>query len=126
MIKFVTEVTKQFKEVIQNSHYNKNRQKIVTYPYLTFKIGSEYLENAEGFYVDADIFDMLESSTSKKEYNDLFTIEKALKEQFKKDVMLDDLFIRFNYVRANEIDTKDDLLIRRNLQFYCKVYWRDR
>ena len=120
MIAFLTELTNQFRLVLPESYHDKNRSASVLYPYLTYNFDSEGLErNVEGFYIDVDIFD------NNASYVDIFQVEDALKDHFKDNRKLtDDLFIRFNFLRSNKIPTGDDLIKRRNMQFYCKVDWR--
>ena len=122
MITFLTELTNQFRLVLPESYHDKNRSASVLYPYLTYNFDSEALErNIEGFYIDVDIFD------NNASYVDIFQVEDALKDHFKDNRKLtDDLFIRFNFLRSNKIPTGDDLIKRRNLQFYCKVDWRNK
>lgn len=120
MISLIRELTKEFRTVNQESYYSKNTSETIAYPYLTFKADTERLdEGVDGFYVDVDIFD------SNSSYVNLFTLEEELKNYFKdKNTMLEDMFIRYNFLRSNEIDMLDDLIKRRSLQFYCKVYRR--
>lgn len=124
MINLLKEINKEFRIVSPESFLVKNhksKDKII-YPYITYSLDNESLEHGiDGFYLDVDIFD------SNSSYASLFILEKQLRDHFrKKDIMLDDLFLRFNYLRSNNIDTLDELIKRRNLQFYIKVYWRDR
>lgn len=124
MINLLKEINKEFKLVNNESFLIKNHKgkEEIIYPYLTYKLNTEGLEyGIDGVYLDVDIFD------SNSSYINLFILEKKLRDHFrKKDIMLDDLFLRFNYLRSNNIDTLDELIKRRNLQFYIKVYWRDR
>lgn len=121
MIEVVRELTKEFRLVTDDSYYSKNTSDPIVYPYLTFKADVEELHNGiDGFYVDVDITD------SNSRYVNLFTLEKQLKAHLKnKNTLLDSLFIRYSFLRSNEIDMLDDLIKRRSLQFYCKVYWRE-
>lgn len=122
MIEFVEELTKQFRTVTPESYHEKNRKSTVTYPYLTFDFDTESLErNVEGFDIDVDIFD---NSSS---YTNIFNLEGKLKLHFKDLIILnDDLLMRFNFLRSTKILTGDDMIKRRNLQFYCKVDWRNK
>lgn len=122
MIEFLKELTRQFRAVIPESYHEKNRKEKVIYPYLTFNFDSENLErNIDGFYIDVDIFD------NDSSYINVFEVEGNLKDYFKDNRKLtDDLFIRFNFLRSNKAPTNDDLIKRRNLQFYCKVDWRNK
>ena len=122
MIEFMTTLTAELRKVLPESYHDKNRSASVLYPYLTYNFDSEGLErNVEGFYIDVDIFD------NNASYVDIFQVEDALKDHFKDNRKLtDDLFIRFNFLRSNKIPTGDDLIKRRNLQFYCKVDWRNK
>lgn len=120
MITFLKELTSQFKQVTNESFHEKNRKEKVVYPYLTFDFDSEAIErNIDGFYIDVDIFD------NNSSYLNVFQLEDDLKAHFKDNKKLtDDLYIRFNFLRSVKVPTGDDLIKRRNLQFYCKVDWR--
>jgi len=121
LIEFVQELTSQFRQVTTESFHDRNTKKHVIYPYLTYDFDSEAIErNVDGFYIDVDLFD--ENSS----YTNLFQLESDLKMHFKDNMKLtDDLFIRFNFLRSNNIPTGDEIIKRRNLQFYCKVDWRN-
>ena len=122
MIKLLSRLYQEFGKVTPNRHLIINKSDPVTYPYLTYSLDDEYIErNVDGFYIDVDIFDKSES------YIDVFVMEDALKSHFKDlNVLTSDFLLRFSYQRANTIDTQDDLLIRRNMQLYCKVDWRNK
>ncbi len=122
MINFLKELTNQFRVVMPESYHEKNRKKTVIYPYLTFDFDSEAIEDhIEGLYIDVDIFDNYSS------YTRIFEVEDNLKWYFYKNRKLtDDLFIRFNFLRSTKVPTGDDTIKRRNLQFYCKVDWRNK
>lgn len=104
------------------SFHSINQSAEIKYPYLTFDFDSEDIErNMDGFYIDVDIFD------NNSSYYDIFQAETALKDHFKDNRKLtDELFIRFNFLRSTKIPTGDDKIKRRNLQFYCKVDWRNK
>ena len=122
MIEFLKELNQQFRLVVPESYHERNNKATVVYPYVTYDFDSEAIErNVDGFYVDVDIFDNHSS------YIDIFQIEEALKTHFKDNRKLaDDFFIRFNFLRSNKIPTGDDNIKRRNLQFYCKIDWRNK
>lgn len=122
MIEFVQELTKQFRAVTPESFHEKNRKSTVIYPYLTFDFDAEAIEpNVEGFDIDVDIFD------NNSSYTNIFNLESKLKSHFKDLVILtDDLLMRFNFLRSTKISIGDDMIKRRNLQFYCKVDWRNK
>jgi hypothetical protein len=122
LIEFLKELTSQFKRVTSESFHENNQKKEVIYPYLTYDFDSEALErNQDGFYIDVDIFD------NNSSYMNIFQLEDELKKHFKDNRKLTDkLFIRFNFLRSMKVPTNDDKIKRRNLQFYCKVDWRDK
>ena len=122
MIEFMTTLTAELRKVLAESYHEKNTKTTVDYPYLTFDFDSEAIErNVDGFYIDVDIFD------NNSSYMRVFELEEALKEHFKDNRLLtDEVFVRFNFLRSNKIPTGDDLIKRRNLQFYCKVDWRNK
>ena len=122
MIEFMTVLTAEFRKVLPQSYHEKNTSTNVSYPYLTYDIDAELIErNVDGFYLDVDIFDAHSS------YSNIFDIEDRLRDHFRDNHQItDNLFIRFNFLRSNKIPTGDDLIKRRNLQFYCKVDWRNK
>ena len=122
MIEFMTVLTAEFRKVLPQSYHEKNTSTNVSYPYLTYDIDSESIErNVDGFYLDVDIFDAHSS------FSNVFAIEERLRDHFRDNHQItDNLFIRFNFLRSNKIPTGDDLTKRRNLQFYCKVDWRNK
>lgn len=122
MIEFLKELNQQFRLVVPESYHERNNKATVVYPYVTYDFDSEAIErNVDGFYVDVDIFD------NNSSYIDIFQIEEGLKTHFKDNRKLtDDFFIRFNFLRSNKIPTGDDNIKRRNLQFYCKIDWRNK
>lgn len=121
MITLLKELVLQFREVAPQSYHHQNTASETSYPYLTFDLSGENLEqNVEGFYVDVDIFDNGSS------YMTIFELENRIREHFKGNRKLtDDMFIRFKYLRSNTVSTESKTLKRRNLQFYCKVDWRN-
>lgn len=120
MIPFLQELYKQFTIVHSESYLERNSASTVSYPYLTYDFDSEEIElHTDGFYIDVDIFD------DSGNYLKIFDIESKLKDHFKRNrVMTDDVYIRFSFLRSTKIPTGDDIIKRRNLQFYCKVDWR--
>ena len=122
MIEFMTTLTAELRKVLAESYHEKNTKTTVNYPYLTYDIDVEPIErNVDGFYLDVDIFDAHSS------YSNIFDIEDRLRDHLKDNkLMTEGLYIRFNFLRSNKIPTGDDLIKRRNLQFYCKVDWRNK
>ena len=120
MIEFMMTLTAELRKVLAESYHEKNTKTTVNYPYLTYDIDAELIErNVDGFYLDVDIFDAHSS------YSNIFDIEDRLRDHFRDNrLMTDGLYIRFNFLRSNKIPTGDDLIKRRNMQFYCKVDWR--
>lgn len=120
MIGFLKELNKQFRSVVSESYFERNNTSEIKYPYVTYNFGNEAIErNVDGFYVDVDIFD------NNSSYKNIFQVEEALRSHFKDNRKLtDDFFVRFNFLRSNQIPTADDNIKRRNMQFYCKIDWR--
>lgn len=120
MIELMQLLTAQFKTVTLEAYHAYNRQSSVTYPYLTFDMDSERIEeNVEGFYIDVDLFD---HNTS---YERVFELEQNLKDHFKDlKLMTDDVFIRFVFNGSTKVPTGDETIVRRNLRFYAKTDWR--
>lgn len=122
MINFLSLLKAEFRQVTDESYLDTNTKKVITYPYLTYQVSDEAIaRNVDGFYIDVDIFD------KSKSYVNLYSLEGLVKAHFKGlDVLTDDMFLRFSYRVGNRVDTGDDLLIRRNIQLYCKVEWRNK
>lgn len=120
MIEVLQLMTAQFRNVTPQAYHARNRQSSVTYPYLTFDLDSERIEeNVEGFYIDVDLFD---HNTS---YERIFTLEQQLKDHFKDlKLMTDDVFIRFIFNGSTKVPTGDETIVRRNVRFYAKTDWR--
>ncbi|MDY7044429.1 hypothetical protein RVS70_09450 [Virgibacillus sp. M23] len=122
MITLLQELNRQFTQVHKESYHNYNTANEIDYPYLTYDFDVEDLApNVEGFYIDIDIFD------NTGEFINVFEIEDKLKDWFKQKVVLtEDHLLRFNFLRSMKVPTGDNLLRRRNMQFYCKVDWRNK
>lgn len=122
MINFLSLLKAEFRQVTDESYLDTNTKKVITYPYLTYQVSDEAIaRNVDGFYIDVDIFD------KSKCYVNLYSLEELVKAHFKElDILTDDMFLRFSYRVGNRVDTGDDLLIRRNIQLYCKVEWRNK
>lgn len=123
MTEVIAELWEAFKRVVPESHYIRNRDEEVTYPYLTFTYTGEPVnKNTKGFYLDVDIFDNLGGDDER--------IEKTLSEFIdfvdddKNRILSDELFIRFDSIKTNPIDTGSEKLQRRYAQVYCRVDWR--
>lgn len=120
MISFLQELNKEFKKICSESYLEYNTAKKVIYPYLTYNLNSEDLENQEGFYIDVDIFDNCGANTVNLE-----VLLHDIKKHFKDNTILtDDLLLQFQYQTSRNIPTGSNTLRRRNIQLYCKVDWR--
>lgn len=120
MEELILKLLAEFKVVGGEVYFHRNHSKDILFPHIVFDLTGEPLEhNVEGFYLDVDIYD---SSTS---YSALLGVEDGLKAHLKDNqIMVPELYIRFEYLGSNTINTIDRLIKRRNLQFYCKVDWR--
>lgn len=119
--KFTAEMTRFFKEVEPNSHFDINRAKVVTYPYLVFNFDWEEIETGStGFYVDVDLFDKNSS------YAKLMELEANLQRYFDNKIQLNnDLLVRFGKMTGTKVPTNDEKIIRRYIRVYCQVDWRN-
>jgi len=118
---FMAELAKQFRSVLQESYYEKNRKAKVVYPYLTYDFDSENLERyRDGFFIDVDIFDI------ETNFDHIFEIENQLRKYFNgKSILRDQFLLQFKVGNGSKVPTASDNLKRRNLQIYVKVDWRD-
>ena len=122
-IDVINYLTGLFSVIVPETHYLKNKNKTVVYPYQTFSLtGEPTTFTGQGFYIDVDIFD---NST-----NDV-PIEKTLSkmiEQFNQDggfhQLTDKFLVQIEYRNDNPIPTGSDTLQRRALQLYAKIDWR--
>lgn len=120
MINVVETVTDILRDIESESYFEINTKKTIVYPYLTYELTSEQLENSEGFYLDIDIWD-----NKGKQYR-LLELEGNLKSMLHKmEVMTNELYARIFFVRSNSVATKEDNINRRNLQFYLRIYGRN-
>ncbi len=121
MESLLRELIKQFRIVEENSYHVTNSSKNIDYPYLTFTLSEESLSrHTSGFYIDCKLFD---SNTS---IIDLLRLEGDLKAHFHAlRFFTDDMYLRFEFLRSNDFDTKDELIKRRNIQIYVKIDWRN-
>ena len=120
MTELIKLITKELKKVIGQCYYSMNQSKNVIYPYLTFTVDVESLEQSrDGVYIDIDLFDINSS------FGNLFEIEQNIKNHFTKLYTLEEFaYTRFSFEGSNNIQTLDDNLKRRNVRLYCKVDWR--
>lgn len=120
LFNIVEQVTSVLKSIEKESYFETNTKRRIDYPYLTFELTSEQLENSEGMYLDIDIWD------NKGIQERLLRLESELKLVLhKKNIMTDDLYMRMFFIRSNSVVTKGDNINRRNLQFYLKIYRRN-
>ena len=119
--KLAQELLQLIKEVEPNSHFDINRSKSVTYPYLVFNFDWEDIEHGTtGCYVDIDLFDKGPS------YLKLMQLESKLQHRFDKEVKLtNDLLLRFGKMTGTKVPTNDEKIIRRYIRVYCQVDWRN-
>lgn len=114
-------LNQQFRSVVDESYLEMNTNEHITFPYVTYEVDTEYIdENMDGINLDVDIFD--DSSSYKK----LLQVEEDLKSHFNKlRLMADDLYIMVDYLRSTTVRTGDELVKRRNMQFYAKIVRKD-
>lgn len=107
-------------EVTGNAHNAVNLDKRPTYPYITFTLTAEPLtENSEGYYLDIDAFDKSAS------YQGILFLEDKLKQKLKRlHLETDEALIIFSFNSSDNIRTLDEVLKRRNIRFYLKVWWK--
>lgn len=119
--KFTAELTRFFKEIEPNSHFDINKAKVVTYPYLVFNFDWEAIETGStGFYVDIDIFD------KSKSYAELLALESKLQRHFDDKLELSDvMLVRFGKMTGTKVPTNDEKILRRYIRVYCQVDWRN-
>lgn len=121
-IDVINYLTGLFSEIVPETHYLKNKNKTVVYPYQTFSLTGEPTHfSGQEFYIDIDIFD---NSTSD------VAIEKALSammESFNNEPfyqVTDKFLVQIQYDADNDVPTGSDTLQRRNIRLYAKFDWR--
>lgn len=121
MLPFLKELTKEFKEVCNESYLEINTSDKVIYPYLTFSYSSEALENTrEGFYIDVDIFDNCGADTIRLEQLTEYIRQHFLKSR----ILTDKVLLQFKVESRRIVPTTNSQVKRRWIQLYCKVDWR--
>ena len=118
----IKEILRKLKETHFESYYLMNSKKTVAYPYLVFSTNLANIDRqADGCYLDVDIFDNKGFNQSKIE-----TLAQTVKRQLEHyDIMLDDCYMRTQFQSLQNIPTNSDTLQRRNLRFYIKIDWRN-
>lgn len=121
MDKLLAYITLLLRGIHPESYYDRNNSQKVEYPYCTFDVDTSFEEdrNQETVSIDLDIFDLNPS------YKNIFEIETKIKQElaYKRD--LTEYFgANWKYVRANNIPTGQDGLIRRSLQLEVTIDWR--
>lgn len=120
MIPFLQKLNEEFKKVCPESYLEYNTKSTIVYPYLTYSLSSEDLQDQEGFYIDVDIFDNCGANTIILEQ-----LTHDVKRHFKRnDILTDDVLLQFEYQTGRPIPTESTTLRRRWVQLYCKVDWR--
>ncbi|WP_243277758.1 hypothetical protein [Clostridium yunnanense] len=121
MIPFLEELNKEFKKLCSESYLEYNTSESVKYPYLTYTLSSESLEDQDGFYIDVDIFDDCGANTIELE-NLMYDIKQHFKSNY---ILTEKVLLQFNYNTTRNIPTGSEMIKRRNIQLYCKVDWRE-
>ena len=121
MNELVAYITLVLRGIHPESYYDRNNSKKVEYPYCTFDIDTDFEEdrNQENVSIDLDIFDLNPS------YENIFAIETKIKQAlaYKRD--LNEFFgANWKYIRANNIPTGQNGLLRRSLQLEITIDWR--
>lgn len=121
-IDVINYLTGLFSGIVPETHYLKNKNKTVVYPYQTFSLTGEPTHFAgQGFYIDIDLFDNNKSDVA---------IEKALSammEAFNNEPfyqVTDKFLVQIQYDADNDVPTGSDTLQRRNIRLYAKFDWR--
>lgn len=122
MLDLAKVIYENLSQVTSEAHHVWNYSKQVVYPYATYSLNSQkYDENVEEFYLDIQLFDNSHS------YNDLFKLENDLRSHFKDlKIMTNELFVRCRYIRSDDVPTTTETIKRRDLQFICRVDWRNK
>lgn len=123
-IEVINYIRELFQSIVPESHYLRNKNKKIVYPYQTFSMTGEPVRfQGQGFYIDIDIFSNGGNSD--------VAIEKALSGMIEKfsgytpfHEMTNHFLIQIEYRNDNAIPTGSDTLQRRNIQLYAKIDWR--
>lgn len=104
-------------DVFSEIHRQYNHNETVVYPYGTFTTSIEAIDrDTEGVYLDIDLFD--------RHTNDdrLMVVEYKLRKALSaKQLLTEDLLLRFQFVRSTDVSTNDSDIKRRKLSFYIKL-----
>ncbi|RZI47967.1 hypothetical protein [Lactococcus kimchii] len=121
MDKLINYLTLILQGIHSETYYDRNNSEKVTYPYCTFDVDTSFEEdrNQETVSIDLDIFDLNPS------YKNIFDIETKIKQELAYKRGLNEYFgATWRYVRANNIPTGQNGLLRRSLQLEITIDWR--
>lgn len=123
-IEVINYIRELFQSIVPESHYLRNKNKKVVYPYQTFSLTGEPVRfQGQGFYIDIDLFSNGGNSD--------VAIEKDLSKMVEKfngrdpfHELTDHFLVQIEYRNDNSVPTGSDTLQRRNIQLYAKFDWR--
>lgn len=122
-----TRVYQAFTSAYPNSHASINRDKTVTYPYITYDLNTSPTSamNQEQLVINVQIFD------SGQSYAKAYSVASKLKIKFKRFTIRDDFFnLRFDVQRGVsnfiEIPTGDPTIVRLEGTIQAKIDWREK
>lgn len=119
----IAELLNAFKQVLPEVFYIRNYKKEVHYPYMTFSYTGEPLgKNQQGFYLDCDVFD--DQGKNNQRIEEVIGKLQNFVNDDENRILNEHFFIRFDFIRPNNIPTGSDTLQRRYAQIYVRVDWR--
>lgn len=122
-IEVINYLTGLFKTIVPETHYTRNNNKTVVYPYQTFTLTGEPIRfQGQGFYIDIDLFDNSKSDVGIEKA--LSAMVEAFNGQEPFNQLTDSFLIQISYNSDDFVPTGSDMLKRRNLRLYAKFDWR--
>ena len=122
-IEVINYLTGLFKTIVPETHYTRNNNKTVVYPYQTFTLTGEPIRfQGQCFYIDIDLFDNSKSDVGIEKA--LSAMVEAFNGQEPFNQLTDSFLIQISYNSDDFVPTGSDTLKRRNLRLYAKFDWR--
>lgn len=125
MLSLIGDITSLLKTFTKEVHYQWNHTKPITYPYVTYTITTEPLDNDNqiGIYVDFDVFDDQGRNNERIE-TVCANMQAFFMDKNNTSVLTDKYLMRMRDLSISPFATGSDTLQRRTGQFHLKIDWR--
>lgn len=121
MIPFLKYLNTEIRKLCKESYLNENTNKTISYPYLTYSLQEEDLEDREGIYIDIDIYDNKGADVTKLE-----ELTHAIKMHFKRfNIVTKDFGVIIIYQNSRTVPTLSESIKHKSIELYARLDWRE-